>query len=338
MPECPLCAQKGRHVHRGLTDQLFGATGDWDLSECQNSSCGLLWLDPMPLATEIWKAYLHYYTHTNPRVSLRSSTLRRWFRFIKEAYWATKFGYNREKMSVVSRFLGRILYISPLHRRETEAEVRLLSAVPNGKLLDVGCGSGEWLLQMKARGWRVEGVDFDKKAVDAAGSQGIAVKHGSLEQQRYPDNSFDAVTLSHVIEHVPMPLETVAECFRILKPGGRLVMFTPNGESLSHKLFKRDWRGLEPPRHLHIFTLNSMNRLLRAAGFSHAKVSSFIVTSVVYDSLNLWSRHALATRRSPPRIAAWLFTRAFKILELILVPFFPRVGDCVIGSGYKPYP
>ena len=90
-------------------------------------------------------------------------------------------------------------------------------------------------------------------AVQVARQRGLEVDCGAVEDQRYPAAAFDAVTLNHVIEHVPDPLATVAECRRLLKPGGRLLMFTPNAGSLAHWMFGRDWRGLEPPRHLHLF-------------------------------------------------------------------------------------
>ena len=70
----------------------------------------------------------------------------------------------------------------------------------------------------------------------------------------YPADSFDAVIMSHVIEHVPQPRELLAECARLLKLGGRLVMLTPNAESFGLDYYGRCWRGLEPPRHLQIFS------------------------------------------------------------------------------------
>jgi SAM-dependent methyltransferase len=85
---------------------------------------------------------------------------------------------------------------------------------------------------------------------------------------------FDAIIINHVIEHVFDVVALSAECFRLLKVGGRVVIVTPNGESLGHQKFQKDWRGLEPPRHIHIFSANSLNTLLLKAGFAHIDVSS----------------------------------------------------------------
>ena len=293
-------------------------------------------MDPMPCADEIWKAYATYYTHTGADRGRRSSPLKRYVSFLKRGYWAGAYGYHTDRAPFLSRFLGLLLYLSPIHRRETDAEVRCLPAVYNGRLLDVGCGSGDWLLAMRDRGWVVEGLDFDEKAVAAAQQRGMHVRLGSLEQQQYPDNSFDAVTLSHVIEHVPDPVQTVRECLRVLKPGGRLVLFTPNSDSLSHRVFKRDWRGLEPPRHLHIFSLGSMDQLLVRTGFQHRSVRPFIVTSVIYDSLQLRWKQNSSTRSRLRHWLAWGITRLFKLLELCLIKWNPKVGDCLIAIAEKP--
>ncbi len=97
-------------------------------------------------------------------------------------------------------------------------------------------------------------MEIDQDAVTIARSLGLEVRCGSLEEQGYPAESFDAVTLCHVVEHLSDPRATIDECFRILKPSGRLVVATPNSDSLSRRLFGKDWRGLEPPRHLMVFS------------------------------------------------------------------------------------
>lgn len=321
-------------MYAGLSDRLFGARGFWHLKRCSNSSCALMWLDPMPLPEELWKAYEGYYTHTAIDVAHQRSTVKRIREYAKGGYWSWKYGYENAGTSFAAKLLGGAYCLSPIHRRETDAAVRFLRAVRNGRLLDVGCGSGEWLLAMRARGWEVEGVDFDKDAVNAAEQRGLAVQLGSLEDLRYQDNLFDAITLNHVIEHVPDPVRTMRECLRILKPGGQVVLFTPNGASLSHYIFKDSWRGLEPPRHLHIFTPQSMELLLNHAGFRKVCVKPFIVTSVIYDSL-LLRRGQAGSQLLQPIWALSGLTRLFKAIELCLLPWNKNIGDCVIALAEK---
>jgi SAM-dependent methyltransferase len=136
-----------------------------------------------------------------------------------------------------------------------------------GQLLDVGCGNGDFLSYMRGLGWSVRGLDFDPVAVEACESQGITAFCGSLEEAQYEENQFDAITLGHVIEHVHDPEASLRACYRILKPGGLLYLETPNIESSGHQRWGKHWRGLEPPRHLIIFTPKSLAALTERTGF-----------------------------------------------------------------------
>ncbi len=334
-PRCILCGGDGNSIYSGQRDRLFGAAGLWNLKTCSNRECGLIWLDPMPVSEDIGKAYANYYTHKAFGSARRAGFLK-WIRDLaRRGYWANQYNYKTGPQPLLARMLGRLLALSPIHRRETDAWVRCLPAVSGGRLLDVGCGSGEWLLAMRQRGWTVEGVDFDEGAVKVARLEGLKVESGSVEEQSYPDNYFDAVTLNHVIEHVPDPVRTLAECRRILKPNGKLVLFTPNNASLGHRLFKECWRGLEPPRHLHIFSMKSMRQALVRAGFEEVTVLPFIVTSVIYESLLLrWGRTNF-TGGTPRNWPAWGITRLFKMWELGLLLLNPSLGDCVIAIAVK---
>jgi len=88
---------------------------------------------------------------------------------------------------------------------------------------------------------------------------GIHVHTGDLKEINLSDNSFDAITLSHTIEHLYDPLESIKRCHQLLKKEGKLIVTTPNANSLSHQRYGKYWRGLEPPRHIQIFTANSLS-------------------------------------------------------------------------------
>lgn len=100
--------------------------------------------------------------------------------------------------------------------------------------------------------------------------------------------------MSHVIEHVPSPVELLAECRRILKKGGVLVALTPNARSSVHKHYGRNWRGLEPPRHLQVFTTNSLARIANSAGYD--AVECF---TSMQGALYIW--HASAVQSNSDR-------------------------------------
>ena len=131
--------------------------------------------------------------------------------------------------------------------------------VANGRLLEIGCGSGWQLARMQQAGWRTKGLDFDPGAVAAARGRGLDVDVGDVRDLHLEAASFDAIVMAHVLEHVFDPVGLLAECRRLLKPGGRLVSITPNGRSLGHRVYKAAWRGLEPPRHIAVFTKGGLN-------------------------------------------------------------------------------
>ena len=294
-PKCALCGSEGEFIYLAQQDRLFGAAGSWNLKRCANRKCRLLWLDPMPLEEDIGKAYGNYYTHAGPGDSAPSETgrvgfSRRVYRLMKQGYLAGKYGYEMRRTSALARGIGKLLYLFPLRRSQLDMELRFLPAVPQGRLLDLGCGSGLWLASMRELGWRIDGVDFDPRAVQAAAERGLAVRCGSLEQQNFPNETFDAVTMSHFIEHLPDPVRTLQECARILKPGGRLILWTPNTSSLGHRLLKQHWRGLEPPRHLHLFSPPSMRTLLERGGFSRISIRTRNSRYLWQQSFMLWTR------------------------------------------------
>jgi SAM-dependent methyltransferase len=273
---------------------VFGAPGSWDLKRCHDPACGLLWLDPEPIPDDLLLVYRRYYTHGGASPPPETA-IRRLYHHVQGAYLARRFGYRRPAMAA---WTGWLLLAAPQHRYATERLVFGLAAVPSGRLLEVGCGSGALLLPLQRVGWTVEGVEPDPQAVSAAHSLGLEVHLGTLEEQAYPADRYDAVVLNHVLEHVYDPVPLLAECRRVLKPGGRLVVVTPNHESWGHRRYGRAWRGLEPPRHLRIFSPRSVEQAARRAGFAApvATTSPGVAAFMAVES----SRIARADRGAAP--------------------------------------
>ena len=254
-PTCRICQAPGLSLYQGLRDRLFNVPGEWDLKRCRNPRCGLIWLDPMPMTKDLSQMYENYYTHDTCEYD---SLAKRLYRRAIDTYLSRRYGYQTSTTrNVADRLLGFLLYLHPGARAEADARVMSLPAKPGGRLLEVGFGSAQTLRRMRTLGWAVQGVEFDPIAVRNAASFGLDVYQGDLSAQKFAEASFDSVVSSHVIEHLPDPEGFLRECWRILKPGGIFLAYTPNSGSYGHCIFKRDWRGLEPPRHLHIF--NSTN-------------------------------------------------------------------------------
>lgn len=276
---CYVCGTRGEPLYENLSDRLFGATGTWNLKRCPNPACGLLWLDPMPVKDDIAKAYGSYYTHQD---GLPPGNLgRRIYSMMRNAYLRSEYGYLSVRCSRWAQLLAPLIYMDPPRRAGIHLGVFWLKCKRNGRLLEVGCGSGAMLKSMRDLGWQVEGVDFDPAAVEQARKKGLTVHLGALIEQRLPGSTFDAIVASHLIEHVPDPIETLRECHRLLKPGGLLVLVTPNARSWGHRLYRADWRGLEPPRHLHIFTRSSLVAACAQAGFSPGGCQSIVRSSTI---------------------------------------------------------
>lgn len=253
-PACPLCAQSGPVVYDNLRDRLFDAPGVWSLRRCP--ACEILWLDPRPVSADVGKLYLHYLTHNPPPEPSRFG------RNLRLGILAGALGY-----AVRGSGLGRMLAWIPPMRDRIAGTMMWLRDDWRGRLLDVGCGNGEFLIRARTLGWDVGGIEPDPAAARMAREiSGIPVLAPTLEEAALLPDSFDAITLSHVVEHLLDPVATLRECRRVLKPGGRLVLTTPNIESLGHSTWKENWVGLDPPRHILLFSPSGLRRCVEQAG------------------------------------------------------------------------
>jgi SAM-dependent methyltransferase len=153
-----------------------------------------------------------------------------------------------------------------------------------GRVLDIGCGNGDFLHSLKRRGWDAHGVEFSAKAAELARSRGIDVHRGELRSAAYPASFFDVVTLWHVVEHLPDPLTELAEVRRILRDDGLLVVEVPNSDCLTRRLCGVRWRQFDVPRHLQHFTPLTLKQALTRAGFAiiHRQNLHFIDFNLVF--------------------------------------------------------
>jgi len=335
-PACYLCGTQGKPLYNNLSDRLFGVPGLWNLKKCPEQECGLIWLDPMPMPEDISKAYVNYFTHGVTYGTLSWQNIRILFKkiyqYLQGAYLAYGFGYLSN--SFCQRTIGVLLSALPWSRQRFGRDVAWLTYKHGGRLLDVGCGNGSFLANMKRLGWLVEGVEVDPKAVIQARSKGVEVWCQTLQEKRYPDNFFDAITLFHVIEHVHEPLEMLAECWRILKKGGLLILTTPNTQSLGRKIFREYWRGFEPPRHLYLFCRASLARAVELSGFSN-----FLITTKA-SAFYFWTSKKIAQNRVTNRSFLYnfyirLFAYLFELREKMLLTNNPEVGETLFFKGIK---
>lgn len=332
--QCPVCSGGGMLLYEGLKDRLLeGASATWNFWQCTN--CGLLWLNPRYAPPFIHLAYSGYSDHkwTYGR-DLPSSPLKS---VVKNAYYSYKYGYKID-MPIWQKLIGLLIALPHVVRARLDRYIAFLPAHPRGRLLDVGSGSGWFLQQMQRLGWQAEGLDVDAISAAKAHSRGVTVRVGTLALagQTYTDNAFDAITITHVLEHVHDPLADLQICQRILKPGGTLVIITPNTNSHGHQVFGHNWLHLDPPRHLNLFNPHSLHLAVEKAGLRRVRMFTR-----VQDSRHIWfSSQAIGVtshyRRGRPtdwtaRLGSWRFALA----EWAQMLFHPESGEEIVLIAQK---
>jgi 2-polyprenyl-3-methyl-5-hydroxy-6-metoxy-1,4-benzoquinol methylase len=147
-----------------------------------------------------------------------------------------------------------------IKRRAIKNKLRLIEQHQpvKGKILDIGAGTGDFLLEAKNKNWETVGVEPNEKA------KSIAIKKGVLFAdtiEKLESNSFDVITLWHVLEHVPDVVHQVAELKRLLKPSGTLIIAVPNFKSFDANYYKTLWAAYDVPRHLWHFSKTAIEKL-----------------------------------------------------------------------------
>lgn len=240
----------------GVEDWFFNnVPGAFDLVKC--GDCGSYWLPTRLAPSHLPLAYATYYTHAPDAADERPRSK------LQQAYIRHRYCGSR---SLVDRVGAAVYRTVSRHRQHLDAIYRFAPPAP-ARILDYGCGGGEFLRFMKAQGYDVTGVDFDPVALDRLRGEGIAAFTPDQIDLSTWEGQFDCVTLAHVIEHVTDPAELLRTVRSILKPGGILYLEAPNADSEGVNVFGKYWRGLEVPRHLAIPTRHALEDMLKREGF-----------------------------------------------------------------------
>lgn len=291
---CPICIEVAHYDFSGR-DLMFDKHERYDYFSCSN--CTSVFQYPMPSLEEINSFYPKNYSIYDKKAQVREVGL------LKKALLWRKKGYDHLKPSGWYRFLSWMA--SPFFQFEKPRYVK------NGKLLDIGCGNGRYLLTMRSLGWNVQGVELSADGLEVCHSAGLNVHHGDLKSASLASDSFDVITARHLIEHVPDSHAFMAELARILKPGGKLIIETPNSDALGRACLGPKWFANEVPRHLILFSSTSLQILankygLKQCTLNHSTGPKIILNSVDYVIQNQGKpSNKISWRRKLARIYIW---------------------------------
>ena len=238
---CPICDSKNHQTWRIVRDR-FETIPDQEFTIVHCCDCGFRFLNPRPDSDSIRMFYES--EGYDPFLSTKS-----------------KFSLSDQVYKMVRRF--------SLWRKRLLLE----DFIRSGRLLDVGCGTGEFLLYMKQFQWHIAGVEKAENAREYVASHGI---HISPDLEDAPQGPFDAITLWHVIEHLHDLNSAVQKLRDLLKSGGYLVLAMPNVDSYDAKKYQTNWVALDTPRHLYHFTQKDTIKLVERDGLR------------LIDTRNLW--------------------------------------------------
>lgn len=300
MADCPLCGSTRREPVATVKERLLGAGETFAVVRC--GGCGLFLTDPRPTKAEMARYYPEHYAAYQPTEPAPApwlgpglkGVIRRWTLAAHYGYplAGDLGGVRRALIGVVTRPLrGRYVEFPPFR--------------PGARLVEVGCATGERLALLRSLGWDVQGVEISAQACRLAKARyGLDVFCGELEEACLPSASVDGVLMAQVIEHVHDPVATLREVRRILRPGGAVVMETPNAASLERRLFGPWWYEWEIPRHLFFFDARTLGLCCLKAGLRVRRVAYSSFTFAWNRSLAFWCQD-----RGWDRLAAWFPAR-----------------------------
>jgi len=289
---CPACGAEDDSPAALLRghDRLTAAPGEFSVVAC--ASCGLAFtqprLRPEDFATYYPETYNAYEPNARPKASLgeRIGALQREL--------LVRYGPYRE-----------------VWRRGP------------GKLLDVGCGTGDLAAVFGRHGWQANGIEPSEQAAEHARGAGVAVVTGTLADAPWPEASFDAIVFNHSLEHIPDPAEALAQAARLLRPGGLLAIAVPNFGSWHRRLFGSAWFQLDLPRHLQHFDRASLAGLVRRAGLRPVSSSSITMRPSPLGSFQYAAFGSIRFGGRAFRLLAWALT------PLVLLSDRIGEGDCL---------
>jgi len=301
---CNLCGSSDYELITRNRDRLHRVDNQiFNIVKCRG--CGLIFLNPQPTEKEISRYYPDEY---GPHQK------------IKESF---KYGFFSKSLSRIYKFFRRG------GKRQINGEFSMPGEAAK-TYLDFGCGSGHSLsdIRLQHQNWDIYGLDNNETACTRARELGVKIFCGDILKMELPDNFFDIVNMSHIIEHLSDPLAVMLKINKLLKKGGTVVISTPNFDSLAAKIFGKFWYALDTPRHLFIFSPLTLSALLDKTGFKVNSIKYKLDPQVAIKSWYfLFNKKDM--RLNP---IAW---RLLKLASVIFSLFYRRASIMTVCAEKK---
>ena len=238
--KCPWCDSDKTQIHLWVKD-LFLTQETFEIHECMK--CGLLFTEPRPRPEEIGKYYQsdEYYSHKENKRG-----------FIPRIYESVKKVNLKHKVRMATKGLQ------------------------TGKMLEIGCGVGDFIQEMEQQGWDCTGIEPSNDAKAIAQKKIKAKLYEPQDISTLSDESFDLITMWHVLEHVDDIKDEIHHLQRLLKKGGRLVLALPNFKSHDAQYYKEFWAAYDVPRHLNHFCHESIINIFKTTQLKLKKTDKLI--------------------------------------------------------------
>lgn len=252
---CPNgCLPNDRFILEGQ-DRLHNLPGRFNIVECK--TCNLRRTNPRPSSNSIGFYYPDTYGPYNNQ--------------------PTQSAEIRSSPSKLKRAVAKLLNM----------QSRVLPDIPSGTLLEIGCASGDYLLEMQKLGWVVEGIEFSSSAAEKALKAGLKVQITSLENACPPQKKVNLIVAWMVLEHLHQPVECLNRMYEWIQPDGYLVASVPDSSSIINSAFGEYCYDLHLPNHLYHYSDKTIEKILEKSGWKLEKVvwqknSSTFLNSLIY--------------------------------------------------------
>lgn len=296
---CPNDCQSGDLLVTRGRDLLHNIPGEFTIYRCLN--CGLERTTPRPTPATIG------------------------------VYYPSDYGPYREK---ADKSLGSKRVMKDWLRGILGLRSRVLPPVRPGRMLELGCSSGNYMQEARSAGWHVEGIEFSPEAAAVARSKGFSVRVGPIEQMEFSGEDYDLITAWMVLEHLHEPVSALRKLRSCVKPDGYLVASVPSAKSPSRTLFGEYSYDLHLPNHLFHFTPRTLAIVLEKSGWKIERVFWQRNCMTLLNSFEYWS--VAGKRPAFIKLSRWLGTgktsAPIRVLLSLLLGFTRQSGRIEIWA------